>query len=640
MAQGAAKKYDVGLDLTSNELRCTAISRKGKEMILERFAVGEIPSSVFAAGRVAEPGQLGNRIKEILKENGIVARRAIISLSGKAAITRIIELPKMGAAQTRQAISLQINQYVPFPPGDTVYDYKVLPAREGANPAMQEVLLVATRATTVDSLIATMRSAGIECEGIKITSLAAWNLIESSMEGYTSAVGLIDMRDTVTDLSFFLKGQFRLSRPVELGYNNILAKVGQLLGVSAQEAEEYLKADPVDLTIPEDEIDPTEDNRLREALLSVFSGFVSELIRSIRYYESQAQRTERVGKMLLFGSGTIFPNLAKYLEDQTGLEVTDLSLSSMLQYRQGTYSLEHLNQEASKLPVAAGLCLEHFRKKKSLNLMPPSYYTKAINKQIAAIGVVILLAIGFWYYSIDKDLNGKINTLNGEVQQREGEAARLKPAADDFDANKNDIIAQRPKFNQIFSLFKEQRIWPEIMDEVGNRINDRVWLDQIDFEASTNTVTMEGVAVDRVDIYQFLINLDRSPYFTNTGVSENADTGGAGGAGGGGGSGGGGSSGPIGRGISSSPGPGTSTTSVAAPAQSGTRPMQDYKLPRGSFQPGASIEDFFQRDFTETSTIQWKFEVTTDLQNEIVNQEAAVQDIIQIEEVIDDVVST
>ncbi len=637
MAQGAAKKYDVGLDLTSNELRCTAISRKGKEMILERFAVGEIPSSVFAAGRVAEPVQLGTRIKEILKENGIVARRAIISLSGKAAITRIIELPKMGAAQTRQAISLQINQYVPFPPGDTVYDYKVLPVREGANPAMQEVLLVATRATTVDSLISTMRAASIDCEGIKITSLAAWNLIENSMEGYTSAVGLIDMRDTVTDLSFFLKGQFRLSRPVELGYNNILAKVGQLLGVSAQEAEEYLKADPVDLTIPEDEIDPTEDNRLREALLSVFSGFVSELIRSIRYYESQAQRTERVGKMLLFGSGTIFPNLAKYLEDQTGLEVSDLSLSSMLQYRQGTYSLEHLNAEASKLPVAAGLCIEHFRKKKMLNLMPPSYYTKAINKQIAAIGVVILLCIGFWYWSVDSELNKKIGVLNGEVSQREGEAARLKPAADDFDANKSEIIAQRPKFNQIFSLFKEQRIWPEIMDEVGNRINDRVWLDQIDFEASTNTVTMSGVAVDRVDLYQFLINLDKSPYFTNTGVSENADTGGAGGAGGGGGGGGGGA-GPIGRGVSGSPGP--EMTSVSAPTGSRALPMQDYKLPRGSFQPGASIEDFFQRDFELAESISWSFEVTTDLQNEIVNQETAVQDIIQIEEVIEDVVNT
>ena len=103
------KKLDIGLDLTSEELRCVALSRKGKEITLERFAVGKIPSSVFAAGRVAEPAQLGARIKEVLVENGIVPRRAIVSLSGKAAITRIIELPKMGGAQTRQAISLQIN---------------------------------------------------------------------------------------------------------------------------------------------------------------------------------------------------------------------------------------------------------------------------------------------------------------------------------------------------------------------------------------------------------------------------------------------------------------------------------------------------------------------------------------------------
>ena len=156
------RKVDVGLDLTSNELRCVAITRKGKEVVLERFAVGEIPTSVFAAGRVSEPAQLGARIRQVLAENGINPRRAIMSLSGKAAITRIIELPKMGAAQTRQAISLQINQYVPFPPGDTVYDYKVLPPREGGNPAMQEVLLVATRASTVDSLIQTLRAAGIE----------------------------------------------------------------------------------------------------------------------------------------------------------------------------------------------------------------------------------------------------------------------------------------------------------------------------------------------------------------------------------------------------------------------------------------------------------------------------------------------
>ena len=68
------KKVDIGLDLTSNELRCVALTKRGKEISLERFAVGDIPSSVFAAGRVAEPAELGARIRDILKESFVIPR--------------------------------------------------------------------------------------------------------------------------------------------------------------------------------------------------------------------------------------------------------------------------------------------------------------------------------------------------------------------------------------------------------------------------------------------------------------------------------------------------------------------------------------------------------------------------------------
>jgi len=628
-----SKKVDIGLDLTSNELRCVALQRKGKEITLERYAIGEISSSVFAAGRVAEPVQLGARIKEILNEQGIVPRRAIISLSGKAAITRVIELPKMGAAQTRQAISLQINQYVPFPAGDTVYDYRVLPPREGANPSMQEVLLVATRATTVDSLIATVRAAGIEADGIKITSLAAWNIIETGMAGYSQAIGVIDVRDTVTDLSFFLNGQFRLSRPVELGYNSIMAKVAQLLGVTPGEAEQYLKADPVDLTVPEDEIDPTEDNRLREALLSVFSGFVSELIRSIRYYESQAQRSERVGKMLLFGAIEPFPNIHKYLEDQTGLEVNVLNLGSLVQYRQGVYSVEYLTEHATRLPVATGLAMEHFKKKKELNLMPPAYYTRAINATIIRFAVVLFIILGVvgWYYNNQR--KEELSQRQAELTRLDNEANALKPDADRFDQQKHEISQQRPRYNQIFNLLKKQVVWPEIMDELGNRITDRVWLEEVDFEANSNSIAMTGIAVDRVDIYQFAINIDKSPFFTNTVVGESADEGGSGGGPGGGRGGGSASRGAAGRASADVPGGSLNIAAIE-------RPLQEYRLPRFDFQAGASIEEFFQADFAQVYEYIWEFDITTDFQSNIIDQSAALADIVEIEEVIEDVIST
>lgn len=642
--QAPSRKYDIGLDLTSNELRCVALSRKGKEITLERFALGNIPSSVFAAGRVAEPAELGVKIKQILHEAGITPGKAIISLSGKAAITRIIELPKMGAAQTRQAISLQINQYVPFPPGDTVYDYKMLPPREGGNASMQEVLLVATRASTVDSLIATLRAAGIECDGIKITSLAAWNILETGLGGYSQAVGIIDVRDTVTDLSFFLSGQFRLSRPVELGYISILGKVAQLLGVTPGEAEEYLKADPVDLTIPEDEIDPTEDNRMREALLSVFSGFVSELIRSIRYYESQAQRSERVGKLLLFGNIKLFPNIAKYLEDQTGLEVSQVNLGALVQYRQGMYSLDFLHESASRLVVSAGLAIELFRRKKELNLMPPAYYTRSINATIVKFAIVLFAVLGFIGYYYNNTRAKEIKVKEDELAQLKVKEQQLKPKADKFETVKGEINAQMPRFNQIFGLLSNQIIFPEIMNELARRVNDRVWLDSFDLEgAKPGSIKMKGKAVSRTDVFQFAINLDKSKWFTNTTIEEktgSSSSGGSSGGGGGGGGGGGLSRGGLGGGGGSSAPdpnlPGLLGGSAAAQGQ----PMEDYKLPRFDFQPGASIEDFFRMQWIQESLGPWEFEVKTEFQSGIDKGNESIPELAQIKEVIDNVLAT
>ncbi|OGK11152.1 MAG: hypothetical protein A2Y63_04930, partial [Candidatus Riflebacteria bacterium RBG_13_59_9] len=362
---------DIGIDLTSNELRIVALSRHGNDYVLERFAISELDAGFFAAGRIANPRGLASRLKEVLETNGITAKKAIVSLSGKASITRVIELPRMGTPQTRQAISLQINQYVPFPPGDTVYDYRTLPPRKGGSQAMQEVLLVATRASTIQSLVDTLQFAGIETFAIKITSLAAWNLLGPKLEGYTQSIGVVDIRDTISELSFFLDGTFRMARSVELGYNSIIAKIAQLLGVGVAEAEEYLRTEPVDLTLSEEEIDPTEDNRLREAVMAVFTSFVTELVRSIRYYESQAARTDRVGKLMIFGNIRYFKNLTPFLERETGLEISEVSLSSLVQYQQGVYALDVLHAHAEKLIVAAGLCVDFFRKGRiEFNLLP------------------------------------------------------------------------------------------------------------------------------------------------------------------------------------------------------------------------------------------------------------------------------
>lgn len=648
---GRGKKLDLGIDLTSNELRIVAVSKKGNEILLERFAIGELNPQLFAAGRVADPKKLGERIKEILQTNGITPRRAVVSLSGKAAITRIIELPRMGSAQTRQAISLQIHQYVPFPAGDTVYDYRVLPQRKGASTAMQEILLVATRASTVQSLVSSLEYAGIEPYAIKITSLAAWNLLAPKLEGYTQSVGVIDVRDTISELSFFVGGTFRMARSIELGFNSIVAKTAQLLGVSVAEAEEYLKAEPVDLMLPEEEIDPTEDNRLREAVMSVFASFVTELIRSLRYYESQASRAERVGKLIILGNIRYFKNLAAYLERETGLEVSEAALSSLVQYVPGAYPIDLINEVSAKLVVAAGLAVEFTRRRRvEFNLLPSTYYVRAWAWNAVKVGVVLLAIVAvLMYLDYGRMQAAKIEAM-AKQEEAKKEVARWEPEATEFDRVKQEISAKVPKFKWLYNLVKEQRVWPAIMEELGSRTPDGVWVTELDFEAAENKLVLKGVAVNRAEMMLYAIMLDRSDYFTRTQIEENVE--GLTGGGGGMGAGGGGGTSSVGATMSSryDAGPPFSTPSPYGFGRgiiNGSNPRTPYsprpaqfELPRLGIVAGRSIEEFFGPVTEWELSLKFTFDLTTYLQDEALTQPEAIKELSALEEVTQDVLNT
>ncbi|HDS30117.1 MAG TPA: hypothetical protein ENN67_03650, partial [Firmicutes bacterium] len=119
-----AEKKLIGVDFTENEIRLTQVSMGRGIPRVERYAIGPIPDGVFSGGRLVEPVRFAEAIKDLMRGYRFNGKRAVLGISGKYGVTRMITLPKMSAAQTRDAINLQLNQYVPFPPADSLYDFK------------------------------------------------------------------------------------------------------------------------------------------------------------------------------------------------------------------------------------------------------------------------------------------------------------------------------------------------------------------------------------------------------------------------------------------------------------------------------------------------------------------------------------
>ncbi|HYE77311.1 MAG TPA: hypothetical protein VEI97_04925, partial [bacterium] len=61
-----AEKRVIGIDFTNTEIRLVEVVQKGKNTVLEHFAVGEIPPGVFAAGKVVEVDRLRTTIKDLM----------------------------------------------------------------------------------------------------------------------------------------------------------------------------------------------------------------------------------------------------------------------------------------------------------------------------------------------------------------------------------------------------------------------------------------------------------------------------------------------------------------------------------------------------------------------------------------------
>ncbi|GEM_PF-1159620 len=643
------KRLDLGIDLTANEMRAVALSRRGKNLVLENFIIAEIPSAVFAAGRVADPKTLGERIKAILLEHGIKGRRVKLSLSGKASITRRIELPAMSMARIRQAIRLQIGQYVPFPPADTSYDFAIVPKQKRMVQAGQtEVLLSATRKSTIDSLMETLRYAGLEPAGIEVTALAAGDmLIEAVSPDYQQSVCFIDMRDSVTELTFYTGHYFKLTRTIEIGYNTIINRVSQDLEVSPEQAESFLEEEQIDLSLPEEEVGTSEDTRLREAILGVLSNFVSELIRSIRYFEGQVGRQARVGKLFIYGNIGLLRNLDRFLEEQTGLETSRVALSQFVDFKQGEYSIELLNRNAEKLITATALARTFYVKKKALDLLPQVYRTKAQYRYVASGLLLILLAMGWLLYNQQRQLEEQISDLNAQLQQLTSQIAKYENDAKAYDQTKQEVNQLLPKFDEIMSIANSQVPIPVIMTEVGRRTPDGLIVGTVITDLGTKTVTIQGCALgeDFPLLQLYVLLIDDSPFFTNTQFgARTADQCGGGGAGGGGGLGAGGAGGGgIGIGGLNRATPGqVFSGSIASSGpklgvvqgldrmyryirqprlnynEAGVDPMQGFQFPGFGARPGAAIESFFREQRELVPVGVWEFQITTTISDEVI----------------------
>ena len=545
-----AEKKMVGIDLTSREIRIVQVTGSRAGMRLEKFAIGAIPAGAIQGGRIADPHKLSEAIRELIKGNRFTAKKCVLGISGKYGVTRMISLPKMTMAQTRDAIMLQLNQYVPFPPQDALYDFKLMRELKEEGSTQNEILLAATRRSTVQPFINLLKRAGLTVVGIKLTTLASYPLFEDAYKDADQATAFIDVRDTVTDIFFIAENNFRLARSVEFGFNIIIDKARQKLGKTAEETREHLYHNKVDLmasyrgpadeeaakkkvydqdlkevrlgedfagaeVIFEGEEKESPEKLARDSVLRAMSAFVNELMRSIRYFESQQKRRSRVGKIIVFGNIGMLEGLDDYLAEQTGYDVTVVDRVPLANVTLDATELNALADHEGEVVTALGLAYEAIRAKKiELNLLPRETMVRRKAYSGLKFGVIALIVVIALMATLYINKNKIYNEAKAEVDDLNKKINIVTPDYTTVQQLKTDIQGIKFKFGGLVQLTGTQVPWPIIMDELGRIMRDSVWIKKFSYDANGRTFEIEGSAFKTTEFQRFLWQIFESKVFT------------------------------------------------------------------------------------------------------------------------------
>jgi type IV pilus assembly protein PilM len=176
------------------------LAQSGGQYRVEAYAAEPTPHNAINEKAIVDAAAVGDAIRRAVKRSGVRARECAVAISGDAAITKAVQMPKnLSDSELEQQIEMQADQYIPFPMEEVSYDFQVLGPSE-KDPDMRDVLLVASRSENVEQRVAAVNASGLIAKLVDVEAFALENackLLTHQMPdgGIDRTIAVVDRRE-------------------------------------------------------------------------------------------------------------------------------------------------------------------------------------------------------------------------------------------------------------------------------------------------------------------------------------------------------------------------------------------------------------------------------------------------------------
>jgi len=303
--------FAAGLDISDRRVRFLEFKRSKNGIIIKRFGESTIAPGVIVSGKIKRQEELRKILKIFAEKHNL--EFVHVSLPEERAYLVKMEVPDVNHSELKNAISFQLEEYVPIPASESVFDYSVIGESKDHNGYIDVVVSVMPQ-KDVEEYANLFKGTGLTPVSFEIEAQAISNSVVPN--GNTDTVMIIDFGRTRTGISVVVGDSVRFTSTVDIGSNMVTKAVEKHFSVNTEKAEKI--KNEMGLTKKK------SDEEFSLAVMSTVSILRDEINKLYIYWHTHRDDiddTQNIKKIILCGGGSNLKGLTEYLSSSLRISV-------------------------------------------------------------------------------------------------------------------------------------------------------------------------------------------------------------------------------------------------------------------------------------------------------------------------------
>ncbi len=290
-----------GLDISDESIKFISFISTKNGLRVAKYGERKIPAGIIESGKITNSKNLEDILINLRKEEGIKSVR--VSLPEEQVYLFQMHLDKTELSSIREGIELALEEHIPIPAQDAIFDYEIL-SEDNKNIWLQ---VAAIPKNVIDNYLSVFKNASITVPSFELEAQSISRAVVK--KGDNGTYMIVDFGDKRTGIFIVSGGIVRFTSTLDLGGVMLTNMIAKSFGVSVEEAESMKKKFGLQRNAPNKEI--------FAVLLNSVSILRDELVKHFIYWQThqdeEGNNNPLIDSIILCGGESNLIGLADYL---------------------------------------------------------------------------------------------------------------------------------------------------------------------------------------------------------------------------------------------------------------------------------------------------------------------------------------